>query len=395
MSRFFLWNYSSSLLTIILPIGLSFHTFQSLSYVIEVYRKNQKAEKNFLTYALYVMFFPQLVAGPIERPQNVLHQFYEKHDFDYNRVVSGLKLMAWGMFKKVVVADRLAVFVNAVYNNPTHYKGTVLLIATIFFAVEIYADFSGYSDIAIGSARVIGFRLMLNFNKPYYARSISEFWKRWHISLSSWFRDYLYIPLGGNRVSTLRCMFNTLVVFLISGLWHGTSWTFVAWGALHGLYSIFSITTSKIRQIFIRLFWLHKLSFIHRLLQMAITFCLVTFAWIFFRANSFADAFYIIQNIYVGVPKDYALLSTAIDFQKSLNAIIDPLLKVETDYSFVLAVVAILFMEFFEMLFKIEKFRRLFNRSIPVFRWSFYFGLVVCILMFGYFSEQKFIYYQF
>ncbi|HEV8505901.1 MAG TPA: MBOAT family O-acyltransferase, partial [Chitinophagaceae bacterium] len=191
---------SAPVLNIILPIGLSFHTFQAMSYTIEVYRGNQKAERNFGIYALYVMFYPQLVAGPIERPQNLLHQFYEKHELNYDNVVSGLKMILWGFFQKLVVADRLSAYVNAVYKNPENHSGLTLLLATVFFAFQIYCDFAGYSNIALGSAKIMGFKLMTNFERPYYAKSVSEFWKRWHISLSSWFRDYLYIPLGGNRV---------------------------------------------------------------------------------------------------------------------------------------------------------------------------------------------------
>jgi len=200
-------------LSILLPIGLSFHTFQAMSYTIEVYRGNQKAERHFGIYSLYVMFYPQLVAGPIERPQNILHQFYEKNTFDYDRVTDGLKLMLWGLFKKVVIADRLAIFVNKIYDSPTNYEGIPLIIATVFFAFQIYCDFSGYSDMAIGAAKVMGFNLMQNFNRPYFSKSISEFWKRWHISLSSWFKDYLYIPLGGNKTIKWRWYFNLFIVF--------------------------------------------------------------------------------------------------------------------------------------------------------------------------------------
>src|SRR3984893_16453219 len=214
------WQLPHTALNIILPIGLSFHTFQSLSYVVEVYRRRQAAEKNFVVYSTYVMFFPQLVAGPIERPYNLLHQFYEHHTFDYLRVTSGLKRMAWGFFKKVVIADRLALYVKNVYADPQHFNGLQLTIATLFFAFQIYCDFSGYSDIAIGSARVLGFRLMENFDNPYLSQSISEFWHRWHISLSTWFRDYLYIPLGGSRVGPKRWYFNLFITFLVSGLWH-------------------------------------------------------------------------------------------------------------------------------------------------------------------------------
>jgi len=284
-------------LSIILPIGLSFHTFQAMSYTIEVYRGHQKAERNFGIYALYVMFYPQLVAGPIERPQNLIHQFYEKHYFEYARVVEGLKLMLWGLFKKIVIADRLAIYVNAIYNNPEQHNGQTLALATVFFAFQIYCDFSGYSDIAIGVAKVMGFKLMTNFNRPYFSRSISEFWKRWHISLSTWFRDYLYFSLGGNRVKVRRMYFNLLFVFVVSGLWHGANWTFIIWGALNGFYLVFAIVSEKWRNRVNRFVHLDKVTSLHNFLQIIITFILASFAWIFFRANSVADAFLIIKQI--------------------------------------------------------------------------------------------------
>src|ERR1051325_9978178 len=236
LAGLFGWHLSKPALHLILPIGLSFHTFQSLSYVIEVYRGKQKAETNFITYATYVMFFPQLVAGPIERPQNLLHQFYEPHEFDHARITSGLKRMAWGFFKKLVVADRLALYVNDVFARPRECNGLQLTIAAIFFAYQIYCDFSGYSDIAIGAARVLGFRLMENFRNPYWAVTINDFWHRWHISLSTWFRDYLFTPMGGAWVKRRRLLTNLLITFTISGLWHGANWTYVIWGAINGVY---------------------------------------------------------------------------------------------------------------------------------------------------------------
>ena len=228
-------------LKILLPIGLSFHTFQAMSYTIEVFRGNQKAEKHFGIYALYVMFYPQLVAGPIERPQNMIHQFYEKKYFNYNNAILGLNLIVFGLFKKIVVADRLAVYVNEVYADIGNANTISMFIACIFFSIQIYCDFSGYSDIARGTAKFMGFDLMLNFNRPYLATSVAEFWTRWHISLSTWFRDYVYIPLGGNRNGKLNWYRNLIVVFLLSGLWHGANWTFIIWGALHALFIIFSI----------------------------------------------------------------------------------------------------------------------------------------------------------
>jgi alginate O-acetyltransferase complex protein AlgI len=300
LAKFIGWNYPIADLSIILPIGLSFHTFQSLSYTIEVYRGHQKAERHFGYLALYVMYYPQLVAGPIERPQNILHQLHTEHHFEYQRVADGLKRMAWGMFKKVVIADRMVGFVNPVYNDPTSHNGPALVLATLAFAIQIYCDFSGYSDLALGSAQVMGVRLMKNFDHPYFARSISEFWQRWHISLSTWFRDYLYIPLGGNRVPKPRWMFNLFVTFLISGLWHGANWTYIIWGALHGTYYILSELTASLRQRLSVLTRLEKLPRLRTALSMLTTFALVTFAWIFFRATSLSDALYISGHLTSG-----------------------------------------------------------------------------------------------
>jgi alginate O-acetyltransferase complex protein AlgI len=283
-------------LAILLPIGLSFHTFQAMSYTIEVYRGNQKAERHFGIYSLYVMFYPQLVAGPIERPQNLLHQFRENHSFDKTRVTSGLRLMMWGFFKKIVIADRFGFIVDKIYSDPHHFSGISLTVATIFFAYEIYCDFSGYTDIAIGAARIMGITLMKNFRAPYRSKSVSEFWTRWHISLSTWFRDYLYIPLGGNRVKVQRIYLNLMIVFLISGLWHGAKWTFVIWGALHGFYLIFTLMTKNLRKSISRFFS----PSIFSILSLILTFCFVSFAWIFFRANSVQDAWYIATHIFSG-----------------------------------------------------------------------------------------------
>ena len=231
---FFGMPYTIPAFSILLPVGISFYTFQSLSYSIDVYRGQRKPETHLGIYAVYISFFPQLVAGPIERSTTLLPQFHKKSEFDYNRIVMGLQLMLWGVFKKIAIADRLSVVVNQVYGDPTQYHGIALIIATYFFTIQIYCDFSGYSDIAIGAAQVIGFDLMQNFRRPYFAQSIREFWQRWHISLSTWFRDYFYFPLGGNRVSRMRRVINILAVFMLSGLWHGANWSFFIWGALHG-----------------------------------------------------------------------------------------------------------------------------------------------------------------
>jgi D-alanyl-lipoteichoic acid acyltransferase DltB (MBOAT superfamily) len=283
----------SYLETIILPIGLSFHTFQAMSYTIEVYRGNQKPERHFGIYSLYVMFYPQLVAGPIERPQNVLHQFHERKTFSWENLVVGLRLMAWGLFKKVVIADRLAIYVNLVYEHPTEYHWFNLVIATIFFAIQIYCDFSGYSDIAIGAARTMGYDLMINFRRPYFATNIKEFWDRWHISLSTWFRDYLYIPLGGSRKGYARQLINVSIVFLISGFWHGANWTFIVWGILHAAFNIIYMLWHR----FMKQKGIKTTSVLWNAGGWLLTMIVVCFAWIFFRASSLDHAKEIINQI--------------------------------------------------------------------------------------------------
>jgi len=284
-------------LNMVLPIGLSFHTFQAMSYTIEVYRGQQKAERHFGIYSLYVMFYPQLVAGPIERPQNMLHQFYAKHKFDYNNAVNGLNLIAYGLFKKVVVADRLAQYVNQLYLNPDLANTTSAILGVCFFSIQIYCDFSGYSDIARGCAKFMGYDLMVNFNRPYLAKTIPEFWTRWHISLSTWFKDYVYIPLGGSRAGKWRWYRNFVIVFLISGLWHGAAWTFVIWGALHAFYAIFGLITQDVRRKLSEGSGLARLPRLHKVINQIIVFVLVTFAWIFFRAGSLDKAKAIIHKL--------------------------------------------------------------------------------------------------
>ena len=369
-------------LSILLPIGLSFHTFQAMSYTIEVYRGNQKAERYFGIYALYVMFYPQLVAGPIERPQNLLHQFREKHNFDYDRVTSGLRLMAWGLFKKVVIADRLAIAVDTVYNNPTHYNSLSLIIATIFFSFQIFCDFSGYSDMAIGAARIMGFKLMTNFDKPYQSKNVHEFWKRWHISLSSWFKDYLYISIGGNRVTIPRWYLNLFIVFLVSGLWHGASWTFVIWGALHGFYLVFALITKNYRDKFNKLFHFNKFPF----LSVLTTFVLVTFAWIFFRANSIDNAFYIAKHIFTGLPDlKYKLLHHFFIFENIGLSRID----------LVLSVLFILLLETVHYIQRKKSISEFILQKPIYFRWAVYYCVIFLILFFGVFENRQFIYFQF
>ncbi|MDQ2901510.1 MAG: MBOAT family protein, partial [Acidobacteriota bacterium] len=295
-------GYHPLLLGFILPIGLSFHTFQSMSYTIEVYRGRQKPEKHLGIYALYVMFYPQLVAGPIERPQNLLHQFREGHEFDYDRVTAGLKLMLWGFFKKIVIADRLAILVNQVYGSTREYSGCALLIATYAFAFQLYCDFSGYSDIAIGAAQVMGFRLMKNFDRPFLAESTPEFWRRWHISLSSWFRDYVYIPLGGSRVVHWRWYFNLFILFAISGFWHGANWTFLAWGSFLGLARVLSVISRGLRERVARLSGLTRAPVAHRLLRISLAFNIFAASMVFFRAPSIGEARLIFTRIFTEAP---------------------------------------------------------------------------------------------
>ncbi len=318
-------NYPIGALSLILPVGISFYTFQSIAYTIDVYRGAVKPERHLGIFATYVAFFPQLVAGPIERAPHFLPQFHQHFRFDQNRAVEGLRLMLWGAFKKIVIADRLSIYVNAVYNAPGSYSGAPLIAATVFFAFQIYCDFSGYSDIAIGAAKVLGFDLMLNFRQPYFAQSVREFWARWHISLSTWFRDYLYIPLGGNRVPFPRYLLNLMIVFVVSGLWHGASWTFVIWGALHGIFIVVEAILRHRNISFHSPAWA----------RIGFTFVLVTFAWIFFRANTFSDALYVTTHLLnfsgqsLTAPFAEGLLGAPVEFWLSCG-LIAVLLAVDT-----------------------------------------------------------------
>lgn len=370
-------HLSRPAINIILPIGLSFHTFQSLSYVVEVYRGRQKAEKNFIVYATYVMFFPQLVAGPIERPQNLLHQFWERHDFNYDNITAGLKRMAWGFFKKVVIADRLALYVNDVYSSPRHYNGLQLTIATLFFAYQIYCDFSGYSDIAIGAAQVLGFRLMENFRTPYYSLSVAEFWHRWHISLSTWFKDYLYIPMGGNRVPKWRHIFNLLVTFAVSGLWHGANWTFVIWGSLNGVYLVIGWLTKGVRDHFWGIFGLHQQTTIRKAIMLTTTLVLTCVAWIVFRVRNMTDAVYVFTHLTRGW--DFHHIATEQFFLRQMPV----------------ALAAILALEIAQLLQGRISISATFGKlPLPV-RWAAYTTVVLAVLMFGIYQKAQFIYFQF
>lgn len=366
---------------VILPVGISFYTFQALSYTVDVYRNDIYAEKNFLKYALFVSFFPQLVAGPIERSKNLLLQINEKHRFEFERVREGLLLMLYGYFQKVVLAEYLGTAVDAVYNTYTERTGFQLLLATILFAFQIYCDFGGYSYIAIGSAKVLGFRLMDNFKAPYLAVSVHDFWRRWHISLTSWFTDYLYIPLGGNRKGKLRKYLNVMIVFLVSGLWHGADWTYVIWGGINGLYMVIEEVTGY-RKKAVRL---AEKSLSYRIFAGILTFALVDFSWLFFRASSLDDVVGMLRQI-KAVPGFHRLFG-------AVFAGMEP--------SLLLAVtLALLLMWQVDRLLYREKNAAMLVLSQGWFaRYLVYGGLLLFILLFGVYgyeyAQTAFIYFQF
>jgi len=344
-----------------LPIGLSFHTFQAMSYTIEVYRRKQKPEKDFIIYSLYVMFYPQLVAGPIERPQNMLPQFHTFFRFNWENMKSGLMLMLWGLFKKVVISNRLAEMVDYCFDNPAEHPGLTLLVASVFYSFQIYCDFSGYSDIAIGAGRTMGFTLMKNFDVPYLSKSIGEFWRRWHISLSTWFKDYLYIPLGGSREGEWKLYRNLAIVFLVSGLWHGAAWTFIIWGGLHAVFQILA----RMRDRYLP-FRVPK----NDVLSVIFTFVLVTLAWVFFRAKGLYNA-----KVILGKLLTFDFFS-GYSMPYSVN-----------EFIFCWLLIATLFLK---DIFATETS----VKNTPVFYLKFA-GLAVLCYFFGVFSGDQFIYFQF
>ena len=375
-------SYTAPVLNLVLPIGISFYVFKAISYSIDVYRGDKTPEKHLGIFALYVSFFPQLLAGPIERATRFIPQFYKKFEFDYRRVTEGLKLMLWGLFQKMVIADNIAKLVDSVYNQPTQHEGLTLAMATVFFAFQIYCDFSGYSDIAIGAAQVMGFTTMKNFNHPYFARSIPEFWRRWHISLSTWFRDYLYIPLGGNRVSVLRWYFNLFAVLLICGLWHGANWTFILWGGIHGCYLVFSAFTQKVREKMCQVIGLRKVPRLHQFLRIATTFFLVCFAWIFFRANTISDAFYIISRLFFGW----------IDLSGGLGSV--PFWR-GMRFEFIVSLTSVGILIGAQLFEKRGSIAEIISAKPIWIRWPVYYGIILSIFLFGEFGSKQFIYFQF
>jgi len=374
--RFFGHPINPQGLNIILPVGISFYTFQTLSYSIDVYKRKLKPTKDFIAFAAFVSFFPQLVAGPIERATHLLPQFYKKRTFDYNKAVDGLRQILWGFFKKVVIADNAAQIANEIFNNSASYSGSTLVLGALFFTFQIYGDFSGYSDIAIGTSRLFGFDLMQNFNFPYFSRDIAEFWRRWHISLSTWFRDYLYIPLGGSRGGMWKKIRNTFIIFLVSGFWHGANWTFIVWGALNAIYFLPLLLLKKNRINTNTVAEGRLLPSLKELLQMSITFSLTVLAWVFFRAENVKHALSYLSTI----------------FSKSLFTM--PHFKgmrlgLET-------IILILIFVIIEWLgrneqFAIQKLGLTWKRPL---RYALYYSIILAILLFRG-KQQQFIYFQF
>lgn len=374
---FFGFQIQGNSLDIILPIGISFYTFQTLSYSIDVYRRKLVPTTDFIAFSAFVCFFPQLVAGPIERATHLLPQFYSKRKFEYDKAVDGVRQILWGLFKKIVIADNCAEYANIIFNNSENYSGSTLALGAILFTFQIYGDFSGYSDIAIGTSKLFGFDLMQNFKFPYFSRDIAEFWRRWHISLSTWFRDYLYIPLGGSKGGTWMRIRNTFIIFIVSGFWHGANWTFVIWGFLNALYILPSIilhTNRKNVEIVA-----HGKLFpdLRDLISIILTFALTVFAWIFFRAENVQHAIAIISEV----------------FSRSLFTI--P--KFVNQGPFL--VIAFLIFIFFiiewlgrEQKFALEKIATNWEKS---YRLLFYYSIVLIIMVCGNFKENQFIYFQF
>ena len=372
---------------IVLPVGISFYTFQALSYTIDVYRGEIEPEKNFAKYALFVSFFPQLVAGPIERSGHLLKQIQNGTKFDYQNAKNGLLLMMWGLFEKIVIADRAAVIVNEIYENYENYWGSLIVVATILFAIQIYCDFAGYSHIAVGAANVMGYDLMNNFEQPYFATSIKDFWRRWHISLSTWFRDYLYIPLGGNRCSKWKKYRNLLITFSVSGLWHGASWHFVIWGGLHGIYQVAGNMTTAIREKIKGILRIKTDCFSYCLFQRILTFSLVVIAWFFFRMNNLGDGIGMLKKIFTDF--NFPVLLYGKLYQLGLD-----------EKQFFWLILSIL------MLFVVDalhekgiSIRKRLEKQNLVFRWMCYLSVVFFLLIsviqdYGS-SAANFIYFQF
>ncbi len=368
-------TFDSNRLNIILPVGISFYTFQTLSYSIDIYRKKMTATKDLIAFFAYVSFFPQLVAGPIERATNLLPQFSKKRKFEYENATDGLRQILWGLFKKVVVADNCATYVNEVFSNYAELSGSTLLLGAVFFAFQIYGDFSGYSDIAIGTSRLFGFNLMKNFAFPYFSRDISEFWRRWHISLSTWFRDYLYIPLGGSRGGMVMKIRNTFAIFLVSGFWHGANWTFLAWGFLNALYFLPLLLAEKNRINTNTVAEGKLLPSPKEFYQIIKTFLLISLAWVFFRSDTITDSFHYLKGIF-----STSLFESPTFFDTKI---------------FSISILSISILIFIEWIQRTKEHGLVLSSKTPfLFRWSVYIILVVLIFYFAG-TKQEFIYFQF
>lgn len=376
--------HRSHLLRLVVPVGISFYVFQVVSYMVDVYRGNKTAERHLGLFALYVSFFPKLLAGPIERAKRFLPQPHESHQWDWILATNGFKLMVWGLFKKVVVADRLAVFVDIVFNNPAAYEGPSLALAAVLYSFQIYYDFSGYTDIAIGISQVFGLKLTDNFNRPYAARSVAEFWRRWHISFSTWLRDYLYISLGGNRVAPARIYVNLMIVFLVCGLWHGANWTFVEWGLIHGFFLVFGLASRGIRSKISHTLRLDSVPEIHRALQICITFILVSLAWVFFRADSLYDAVYVITHLHTGWADFFS--------GGRLNSMI---LLGRPQSEFIIALSSLVFVWFIHSIENHDNMRRMLSEKPFFLRWPVYYAMMAAVLLLSAPGAQKYIYFQF
>jgi len=373
---FFGYHLNPLNLKIILPVGISFYTFQTLSYSLDVFRKKLNPTDDLIAFLAYVSFFPQLVAGPIERACNLLPQFYKKREFNYSESVEGLKQMLWGFFKKLVVADNSAKIVDAVFSNLSSYSGSSIFIASIAFAFQIYGDFSGYSDIAIGTAKLMGFNLMNNFLYPYFSRDIAEFWRRWHISLTTWFRDYIYIPLGGSRVSLSKSIINTFIIFLVSGFWHGASWTFLLWGLLNAIYFMPLLILGKNKKNKNIIAENKKFPTIKELLGSIVTFIFVSFSWIFFRSNNLLNLKICLSKIFSRSLFKYPGIIKITDFKLTFSMIF--------------------FMLFFEYLSRNTNYGLAFTNKLPRFcRYLLYFIIIFCIGMSMQAAKTEFIYFQF
>lgn len=376
---------------VVLPVGISFYTFQALGYVIDVCRRDIPAEKNFLRYALFISFFPQLVAGPIERSKNLMHQLKEEHNFDLERIKSGLLLMGWGFFQKLVIADRIAILVTEVYDNYPSYSGLQICLATVLFAFQIYCDFGGYSDIAVGAARVLGFNLTKNFKSPYYATSVSEFWRSWHISLTTWFRDYIYIPLGGNRCGRLKKYRNILLTFSLSGLWHGAGWNYVAWGLLNGLYQVVGDMTKQLRGRLKEALHIRTECGSYHLLQGLVTFVFVDIAWLFFRADNMTAACRMIRQSVANIG-----LLTFFD-PNNIFGINTMALPQKDFFVLLVSLIALMLVDYWKK--QKKDIKGALDRQNIWFRWLVYYGLIFAVVIFGVYGPEydasTFIYFQF